>query len=401
MSGATRLAFLERPGAWFWVALLVGAALRFALVIGTEGTFDVAIKLHHGTQVNRVGLLEWYRLAEFMNHPPPMGHFFAGAQRLAAATGAPFAALLRAPFALLDLVTAGLVLLAFAGSRWRYVACIAYWLHPLAILFSAYHGNTDSALACFGMASLVCVARGRPLLAGAALGVGLWVKLPILVAAPALALAFVAPRQRAGFAATALCVGVLGYLPALALEPVLLFERIAGYGGSPLETPAGVVIWGLMHALRLDGSGLAGFLAEHNTLVCWVPILLLAWWRRGDIDVRHVGVGVCGAFLLLYGVTSFWAWQYLAWSVPFWLFLDARVAAVLSAVVGGYVYAAYAFLTGSLRLVGHWNITGHAAWPFWLAALRDASVLLCFAVGFALLVRAGIAAARGTRGAAA
>ena len=156
----------------------------------------------------------------------------------------------------------------------------------------------------------------------------------------------------------------------------------------------------LSFVLGATCSGLAGFLAEHNTLVCWVPILLLAWWRRGDTDARRVGVGVCGAFLLLYGVTSYWAWQYLAWSIPFWLFLDVRVAALLSAVVGGYVYAAYAFLTGSVWLAGHWDIAGHPAWPAWLAALRDASVLLCLAVGWTLLVRAGVAAASAPRKAA-
>jgi len=389
-----RLAILKRPGAWFWLSIVVGALVRGALVFGTEGTFDVSIKLHHGNQINRVGLLGWYEMAEVFNHPPLMGVWFSSATRIAEATGLPFAAVLRAPFALLDLATAGLVWLAFAGSPWRWAACAGYWLNPLAVLFSAYHGNTDSAIAAFALASLVAVSRGRPALAGAALGVGLWVKLPILIAAPALLLGFAHGRDRARFAATFALVGLAGYLPWLAQEPALLVRRIAGYGGSSVETPGGAVVWGLAAALRFGDTPLAGALAAVNMLVCAVPILLLAWWRRGDPGARVVGVSICGGFLAVYGVTSFWAWQYLAWCVPFLLFLDARVATVLSAVLGAYVYGAYAFLTGSPLLLGHWDIAGHAAWPIGLAVLRDASVLLCFGVALALLASAGLARAR-------
>ena len=70
------------------------------------------------------------------------------------------------------------------------------------------------------------------------------------------------------------------------------------------------------------------------------------------------------------------------------------MATVLSAVLGAYVYGAYAFLTGSPLLLGHWDIAGHAAWPIGLAVLRDASVLLCFGVALALLASAGLARAR-------
>ena len=69
----------------------------------------------------------------------------------AAETGIPFRVLLRAPFAALDLATAGLLLVAFAGSPWRLAIFAGYWLHPLAILFSAYHGNTDTSVAFFAL----------------------------------------------------------------------------------------------------------------------------------------------------------------------------------------------------------------------------------------------------------
>ena len=346
---------LQRPGAWFFGALVLGTAARVALVFGTEGTFDVSIKLHHGNQIERVGLLEWYRLAEVFNHPPRMGELFAAMQRVANATGIPFAVVLRAPFALLDIATASLLYLAFAGSRWRLAVCAAYWLHPLAILMSAYHGNTDSAVAFFVLAAVVAAGRGRPRLAGAALGVGLWVKLPVVLAFPALLFAMPGARARVELLAFAAGVALVGYLPALAQEPTLLVQRIAGYGGSPLETPAGAVVWGWVHTLRLDGTVVAEWASRANTLLSTAPVVALAWLRREHRGTAALGATLAASFVAFYALTSFWAWQYLAWCVPFLLFLDARVAAWLTLALGGYVYAAYAFLTGSLLLIGHWG----------------------------------------------
>ncbi len=378
----------ERPGPWFVGALALGAILRAALVWGTEGTFDVAIKLHHGNQIQRVGVLEWYRMAEVFNHPPLMGELFALVQRVSLLTGAPFAAVLRAPFALLDVATAALVFLAFAGSRWRYVACAAFWLHPLAILMSAYHGNTDSAVACAALAAVVAAGRGRPRLAGAALGVGLWIKLPVVLALPAVVLALPGARARMESLAALALVGLLGYLPPLAQEPLLLLQRIAGYGGSPLETPGGAVVWGWVSTLRLQGTGLAGFAERFNALLCLAPVLAFAWLRREQRGVTALGATLGLSLLGFYAWTSFWAWQYLAWCTPFLLFLDWRVAAWTSLVLGGYVYGAYAFLTGSALLVGHWDIAGHGAWPMGLLLLRDTAVLTCLLVSGVALVRA-------------
>src|SRR5262245_50081887 len=186
---ARALRALERPGAWFWLALALGAALRIWLVAATDGTFDVAIKAVHGRSVASFGVLGTYARSEIMNHPPLMARTFAALLSLAEQSDVPFRVWLRAPLAALDLATALLLLHLLRASRWRFVAAAAYWLHPLALLLSAYHGNTDSAVACFALLSMAGAVAGRPALAGSALGLGLWVKLPALVAAPGLCLA--------------------------------------------------------------------------------------------------------------------------------------------------------------------------------------------------------------------
>lgn len=386
MSGES-LRFLRRPGGWLWLAVAVGAGLRLALLLFTEGSFDVAIKLHHGNQIGRLGLLEWYRQAEVMNHPPLAGEFFAGAVALSRVSGIPFPFLLRAPFALLDLGTALLLLRLFRADPWRYAIFAAYWLNPLAILMSAYHGNTDSALAFFALLATLCVGAGRPLAAGAVLGVGLWIKLPILVAAPPLFFAFPVWRERGRFALAAAAVAVAGLLPWLLAEPALLLRRILFYPGSDVVTPSGVAVWGIAHTLRLTGSAAAETLATFNTPVCWIPILALAWLRRGAWSAREAGASVCGCFLLLYGMTSFWAWQYLAWAIPFWFCLGWRFVALATVLLGGYVYGAYTIFTGSPWLLGRFDFVNHARWPAALTLLRDASVVLCLATGWWMLQR--------------
>ena len=389
-----RFRTLETPGPWLWLALALGAALRVYCVGWTDGTFDVAIKQHHGTQVDRLGLLGWYRAAEVFNHPPLMGELFAGLVRLAEATGVPFRAVLRAPFALLDLATACLLWQLLRDRSERWVALAGYWLHPLAILFSSYHGNTDSAVAAFVLASAVLASRRRALAAGAALGVGLWVKLPVVLAAPALCLAFPTLAERWRFAAAAALVGSLTYLPGLLAEPALLVERIVGYPGSGLVTPGGLAIWGVVHTLRIGDTGLAAALAAANTAVCWLPLLAFAWLRRGGIAPRVLGASVAGSFLILYGFTSFWAWQYLAWAVPFFFCLRPAFTWATALLLGGYVYAAYAFFTGSALLTGHWDFASPTAWPLGVWLLRDASVLLCFGAACRLLFGAARAELR-------
>jgi hypothetical protein len=380
-----RLARLREPGAWFWIALAAGAAWRIYLIVCTEGSFDVAIKQFHASQIHELGLLEYYRRGTAMNHPPLAGCFFEAAHLAALASGIPFRVWLRLPFALLDAGAAGLLFALLRGSPWRRAVVAGYWLSPLAWLFSSYHGNTDFAVACAALLALAAAARGRPALAGAVLGLGAGVKLPAALAAPGLFFAFADWRRRFAFAATATLFGVISYMPLLALEPELLYRRVFGYPGSGAQTVHGVAIWGLAGALGLEGTGAARFLAAHNTPLVIVPIVAVAWLRRGRDDARELGATLFGSFMLLYGLSSQWAFQYLAWSAPFWAFRGAAYALAGSLLLGGYVYAVYAFYCESPWLLGLWDHVGHPLWPAWLRGLRDASVLFCFASALFIL----------------
>src|SRR5947208_15269483 len=89
---------------------------------------------------------------------------------------------------MLDAMTAFLLLLLLGASQWRFLSAAAYWLNPLSTIFSAYHGNTDSAVAFFLVLCVWLLSKDKLLAAAVALGVSLWIKLPTLLAIPALLL---------------------------------------------------------------------------------------------------------------------------------------------------------------------------------------------------------------------
>jgi hypothetical protein len=151
----------------------------------------------------------------------------------------------------------------------------------------------------------------------------------------------------------------------------------------------------LVHVLHLSGTRVAAAAASWNTFVCFAPIVALAWLRRGEREPRALGATLAASFALLYGTTSYWAFQYLAWSLPFWFFLPARIAAPVTLLLAAYVYGVYANYTGSPLLLGRWDFVRHAPWPPLLVGLRDASVLACFAVGWGSLARAALRARLG------
>jgi hypothetical protein len=406
-----RLAFLQAPGPWLWIAVVVGLAVRAFLVLATQGTDDVRIWQSHAGWTHQYGLVGYYGRSEVFNHPPFIGWVMSKLWELAKAAEIPFRIPLRAPFALLDLASAYLVYRLFRDSVWRYVAAMAYWLNPLAVLYSAYHGNTDSGVAFFMLLAVFAATSGSALLAGFAVGVGLWVKIPVVLCAPAIFFWIREGRDRAIFVATAALVAASTYLPVVLQAPGLLYARVIAYPGRAMSAPDGTPIWGLWslfgvvdalpRSLRLGLQPLIDAHLEFNTLVCLLPIVVLAWLRREERTTQGLGVSVCGSLVIFQGFTNnLWAWQYLAWMVPFLLFPGPRFAAAASLILGGYIYAAYAVFCGNPFLLGSWGFGATPRWPVALVALRDAAVLFCLVAAWAILIRASVHAWRRRAGAA-
>jgi hypothetical protein len=397
--------FLREPGPWLWIALAVGALWRLHLVLMTPGTLDVTVWAGHGREISERGLLAYYHGGQYIfNHPPLMGWGAAWLWRIAESSGLPFALLLRLPFALLDGVTALLLLRLLATShsellvRARYALTALYWVSPLAALFSAYHGNTDSAVACLAVAATLFATSGRAWQAGAMIGLGLWLKVPIVLAAPVLFMALPAWRERTRFVAAAGATALVTWAPVLLQDARVVIDSVIFYSGLRIQTTSGAPVWGLQGILQNVASAfpvstetiraLLRFGYRYNTLICLLPIGLLAWSQRHERRPEAIAAAVGGSYAILYGLTSFWAFQYLAWSLPFACFFRFRFSLAAQALTTLYVYGLYAWLSGGVLLTGTWDFVGKPSWPALILLARDACVLLFFGKAIQLTSRA-------------
>ena len=89
-------------------------------------------------------------------------------------------------------------------------------------------------------------------------------------------------------------------------------------------------------------------------------MLVFAFLRRRETtasrdrrhDRRHVRDLLC--------IGEAWAFQYFAWSMPFWMLAGWRYAIASHLFGGGYIYAFYAFVCGDWLLRPKWR---PLSWP--------------------------------------
>src|ERR1700730_15883257 len=202
------------PRIGFWTAILIGAALRIYCVGFTAGTGDMDDWEDHAQQVHDRGLIGYYHANSFANHPPLISEVASLILQTSTATHIPFRILFRGLFALFDAGNAALLFTLLSGNRRRFPATVIYWLSPVAIIISSFHGNTDTAVAFFLLLAIWFATRVRTTSSGIAFGAGLWIKLPGILAFPALLILFRNWRSRALFALAGVATALSTYLPA-------------------------------------------------------------------------------------------------------------------------------------------------------------------------------------------
>lgn len=372
-----------------WLALviaIVGLALRLWFVFGTEGTPDVAYWAGHAAGIEKLGF-DYYRTSWVVNHPPAALLAVHALWRFAGWSGVPFRIVLRLPLLLADVASALLLLRGLGDRSLGRKAAAALWLSPLAIVLSSYHGNTDSLLGTFALASAVAMGRGWPLLAGAALGAGAGVKVAIMIALPALLRGVPDTGSRVRFWAGLFAAAGLAFAPALLMRDWIGLDRVFGYGGITLRTGSGQWVWGL-HSFDWAAIGLGAPAALYDRLHRGIALGAVVAFavldprpaQRPVALARRVGASM----LIFYGLTNSLSFQYLAWCAPFLAVMAVPFRWGLATLLGAYVYAVYAFVTDDWLLRGGWDFLGHPVWPPAVVALRDASILACLAcaVGF-------------------
>lgn len=376
----------SRPGIWFWVVIALGTALRFYLVVFTDGTQDVAIWERHARDVREYGLITYYHGDPSANHPPFISEVESWLFAASDATGVPFRIFLRVPFALIDAGTTFLLLLLLGASQWRFVAAAIYWLNPLSIIFSAYHGNTDSAVAFFLTFCVWLLSKDKLLAAAITLAVSLWIKLPAVLALPALVFFIPDWRKRFQFLLIAGVVALATYVPALIQDPAIIWNNVFGYRAQILHSTAGVPAWGprvLLFSIIAPAQnwpeqfhGPILFFLAKSWLIAVALVLLTTWLRRFKRGVPELCTTIAGIYIIVLALSDGFSFQYFAWSLPFWLFFPRWFFVPAIVFVSGYIYFLYAYLCGNPWLIGVWDFNGHPDWPFSIVALRNTAYLL-------------------------
>ena len=386
--------WFSRAGTWFWLLIALGAALRIYFVVFTQGTYDAGLWQLHSTGASELGLLNYYRANPNANHPPLILALEAGVYRVAVASRIPFPVLFRAPFALLDAGTTLLLFGLLGANRWRFVLTAAYWINPLAILLSAYHGNTDSAVAFFLLLSIRFLSKEQIVASASALGAGLWIKLPGVLAVPALVLFLRGWRKRLLFLSIFGAVALLGYLPALISDAAVIATNVFGYHGRMLQTQGGIALWGPrvlffsiidppdQWAVQLQAPVL--FFLHHNWLIALLLAFLLALLRQRHTALPQLCATIAMVYVTVCGFTDNWALQYFAWSLPCWFFLPWWFFVPATLLTTAYVYSLNWTLCGNPWLLGNWDFAGHPYWPEAVIDFRNLDVLffVLFACGF-------------------
>jgi hypothetical protein len=283
-----------------------------------------------------------------------------------------------------------LLLALFEASRWRFVAAAGYWLNPLAIIFSAYHGNTDSAVAFFLLLSVWLLSRAKIIAGAIALGSIFWIKLPGVLAIPALFFFVKSWKQRSLFLFVAGITALSTYLPAFFQDAKIVCTNVLGYHGLYLQSPGRVPVWGPVRVLlfsiiappeRWPESARAPilFLMLRGWTITLGLVLLLTWLRRSFRSTTEVCATIAMAYTIVYGLSETLAFQYFAWSLPFWFFLRPWFTIPASVFAGGYIYSLYWLLCGNPWLLGKWDFAAHAQWPMVVILFRDAACIFFFA----------------------
>ena len=389
--------FLKHKSA-FWTAILIGAALRVYCVAFTNGTGDMDDWEDHAQQVVNRGLIGYYHANSYANHPPFISEVGALILQIATVTRIPFRILFRAPFACLDAGNALLLFALFPRSRWRFLATACYWLSPTAILISAYHGNTDTAVAFFLLLTVWLGTKERVLSSGAAFGASLWVKLPGILALPALLTLFRRWRIRGVFLLVAFVTALSTYLPALIRDYKIVYTNVFGYRGLILQTATGIPLWGPsvllfstlapIQAWPEKYLGPTLFFLEHSWYIAIAAILVLSWLRRNRSSPEEVCATIGMAYAVLFGFSDYWAFQYFAWALPFWFFLRWWFSIPAVLLTSAYLYSLHWLFCGNGWLLGEWDFLGHPNLPLLVLIIRNTAVSFFFVSACLFLILA-------------
>jgi len=336
-------------------AAVLALALKTTIAFNTYGTNDVITWERDLAKVEAGGATALYRegilyasangvayASQAFIHPPFMLTALRAWAVLARVSGLPLQFWLRFTSSVADLISLLLVAkLLRRLARWNTASfgLLAMALCPVSVVISGFHGNTDPVMIAFVLLSIYCIVSGRSAwAAGAAMGMALNIKIVPVIFIPAVLLYLPAMRERLRYIASLAAVFLLGSLPYLLQDPLLIAKTMLGY-----SSKSGLWGFSLFSVLSQDTRWF--WLFRHYDAAGKVVVLAAILCLSAAMNSRENKPPLflqCGAvaFLCLFLAPGF-AMQYLAWLVPWVLALGIGPTLFFYAIAGTFVVIVY------------------------------------------------------------
>lgn len=346
---------IRRP--WLLIAAAAFAfALKTTIAVTTYGTNDVMTWERDLEKLQGQGAATLYREGitytsadgtkhenQPFIHPPFMLTVLRSWGLLARMTGLPLGFWLRLTSSMADVlsvVLVGKLLRSLPPFKDASLGLLAMALCPVSVVISGFHGNTDPVMIAFVLLSVYWLQARRSLwMAGAAMGMALGIKLVPVIFIPAVLLYLPGMRERWRYLAAVAAVFVLGSLPYLLQDPILIGKTLIGYSSTP-------GLWGfsVLSVFFRDNANW-GWLFRSYAAGGKILVLAAILCLSVVINLRPNKPPLmlqCGAvvFLFLF-LTPGFAMQYLAWLVPWVLALGIWPTLVFYGVSAVFVVIVY------------------------------------------------------------
>jgi hypothetical protein len=300
------------------VALCVRAAVSLLFDGGTYDIFFAYRKL--GDELRHGGDVFAQRLPSLANYPPVI-YWWWSLAATAVPSGSPhlFAALVRAPFWIVDAAIAPTLALLIRG-RWRWRSAWLYALNPIAIAVPTLHGQFDSIPALCLLLAVAGLAK-HPRRAAWLVGIGAAVKVWPAYFVPAL-LAGVRRAQWGGFIVRVVVPSVVAFALYFVIHPDHIVQGIIGVIAYVPHRQ------GLGTSLLFPAAWGDPFIAPADIAVAALVLWLVVRCARRGVAVVDI---VALAMLIVLGLAPAISDQYLMWPMAILLLGGhRRIAALLS-----------------------------------------------------------------------
>ena len=326
----------------FKIVLVASIIIRLYLAICTEGTYDITIWEKHANNIIKSGLTEYYKQTVddelTFNHPPFAGELAVAILTVSKYTSIEFKILFRLLFSTLDYVIAFYIYKLLIDNKYKLFYVGLYLINPITFIFSAYHGNTDTSLGLFIVLSIYFISRQKFISAGIAFGLGVWVKWIILLALPALFFAIPENRTKRRYITSLIVTALLGYAWGLLDSPAVMIKSVFGYTGQLIQTTGGIPVWGNRIVIgwlqqlvnHADDGKLVDTILSFNSPIVIIAVISYSWLQRHRTDSIGISRTVGEVFIIFYGLSNYWSFQYLVWCSPFLLFISFPLSLLIA-----------------------------------------------------------------------